>query len=42
MNEALQDENWIMVMQEELNQFERCDVKKFVYSPKDSSIIGMI
>ncbi|KAK1383529.1 ras GTPase-activating protein-binding protein 2-like [Heracleum sosnowskyi] len=40
VKEALQDENSIMAMQEELNQFERCDVWELVEPPKDASIIG--
>ena len=40
IKEALEDENWIMAMQEELNQFERCDVWELVKPPKDVSIIG--
>ena len=40
VKEALEDENWITAMQEELNQFERCDVWELVKPPKDASIIG--
>ena len=40
VQEALQDENWIMAMQEELNQFERCDVWELVDPPEDASIVG--
>ncbi|KAL8113392.1 hypothetical protein AgCh_020641 [Apium graveolens] len=40
VQEALEDENWIMTMQEELNQFERCDVWELVKSPKNASVIG--
>ncbi|KAL8107872.1 hypothetical protein AgCh_024325 [Apium graveolens] len=39
VKEALEDENWITAMQEELNQFERCDVWELVKPPKDASII---
>ncbi|KAL8118334.1 hypothetical protein AgCh_016026 [Apium graveolens] len=39
VNEALEDENWITVMQEELNQFERCDFWELVKPPKNVSII---
>ncbi|KAL8089377.1 hypothetical protein AgCh_038989 [Apium graveolens] len=38
--EALLDPNWISAMQEELNQFERNKVWKFVPVPKNRSIIG--
>ena len=40
IKEALEDENWISAMQEELNQFERCEVWELVKPPKDASIIG--
>ena len=36
---ALEDENWILAMQEELNQFKRCDVWELVEKPKDVSVI---
>ncbi|KAL8097244.1 hypothetical protein AgCh_030390 [Apium graveolens] len=40
VKEALEEENWITDMQEELNQFERCDVKELVKPPKNASAIG--
>ena len=40
VKETLEDKNWIMTMQEELSQFERCDVWELVKPPKDASIIG--
>ncbi|XP_074322885.1 uncharacterized protein LOC141659857 [Apium graveolens] len=38
--EAVADEHWSMAMQEELNQFERCDVWELVPPPQDAKIIG--
>ncbi|KAL8093557.1 hypothetical protein AgCh_035440 [Apium graveolens] len=38
--EAVADENWSVAMQEELNQFERCDVWELVPPPQDAKIIG--
>ena len=38
--EAEKDESWIVIMQEELNQFERSDVWELVPRPNDQSIIG--
>ncbi|GKA62374.1 retrovirus-related pol polyprotein from transposon TNT 1-94 [Tanacetum coccineum] len=40
INEALKDENWVIVMQEELNQFISNDVWEFVSNHKDMTIIG--
>ena len=40
VEEALQDEGWIMAMQEELNQFERSEVWKLVSPPENHTIIG--
>ena len=40
INKAQKDENWLMAMQEELNQFERNQIWKLVPRPKDHSIIG--
>ena len=40
VEEALQDEGWIMAMQEELNQFERSEVWKLVPPPENHTIIG--
>nr|KYP71481.1 hypothetical protein KK1_010740 [Cajanus cajan] len=37
---ALQDEHWLMAMQEELNQFERNEVWDLVPLPNDYPIIG--
>jgi hypothetical protein len=38
--EAKNDDNWILAMQDELNQFERNDVWKLVFRPNSQSIIG--
>lgn len=38
--EAILDENWLLAMQEELQQFERCQVWELIPPPKDVSIIG--
>ena len=40
IDEALQDNNWIIAMQEELNQFTRNDVCDLVPKPKGFNIIG--
>ncbi|GJT45382.1 retrovirus-related pol polyprotein from transposon TNT 1-94 [Tanacetum coccineum] len=40
VNEALTDENWIIAMQEELNQFIANDVWELVPQPKNMTIIG--
>ncbi|GKA23923.1 retrovirus-related pol polyprotein from transposon TNT 1-94 [Tanacetum coccineum] len=40
INEALKDENWVMAMQEELNQFKTNDVWELVPNPIDMTIIG--
>ncbi|GJU29782.1 retrovirus-related pol polyprotein from transposon TNT 1-94 [Tanacetum coccineum] len=40
VNEALTDESWIIVMQEELNQFIANDVWELVPQPKNMTIIG--
>ena len=40
VEEALQDENWMDSMHEELNQFVRNDVWKLVPRPKDAHVIG--
>ena len=39
VEEALQDPDWVIAMQEELNQFERQKVWKLVPRPKDKSVI---
>ncbi|KAL8109944.1 hypothetical protein AgCh_025879 [Apium graveolens] len=39
VEEALEDENWITAMQEELNQFDRCDVWELFKPPKNASVI---
>ncbi|GJV52835.1 retrovirus-related pol polyprotein from transposon TNT 1-94 [Tanacetum coccineum] len=39
INEALKDENWVMAMQEELNQFITNDVWELVPNPMDMTII---
>ncbi|KAL8107167.1 hypothetical protein AgCh_023829 [Apium graveolens] len=38
--EAVADEHWYVAMQEELNQFERCDVWELVPPPQDAKIIS--
>ncbi|KAL8116545.1 hypothetical protein AgCh_022897 [Apium graveolens] len=38
--EAVADEHWFVAMQEELNQFECCDVWELVPPPQDAKIIG--
>ncbi|KAL8116846.1 hypothetical protein AgCh_023140 [Apium graveolens] len=38
--EAVADEHWSVAMQEELNQFERCDVWELVPPPQDAKIIA--
>ncbi|GJW53228.1 retrovirus-related pol polyprotein from transposon TNT 1-94 [Tanacetum coccineum] len=40
VNEALRDESWIVVMQEELNQFVANDVWELVPQPRNMTIIG--
>ncbi|GKC44829.1 retrovirus-related pol polyprotein from transposon TNT 1-94, partial [Tanacetum coccineum] len=40
VNEALTDESWIVVMQEELNQFIANDVWELVPQPRNMTIIG--
>ena len=40
IKEASTDENWLIAMQEELNQFERNDVWDLVPRPSDQSVIG--
>src|ERR1044072_4533188 len=40
IDDALEDEHWILVMQEELNQFERNKVWKLVPRPSNKMIIG--
>ena len=40
INEAEQDESWMMAMQEEFNQFERNKVCTLVSKPNDHTIIG--
>ena len=40
VEEALQDADWVLAMQEELNQFERNKVCKLVPKPKNRTIIG--
>ncbi|GKC14362.1 hypothetical protein Tco_1011144 [Tanacetum coccineum] len=40
VNEALEDESWIVAMQEELNQFIANDVWELVPQPKNMKIIG--
>ncbi|CAL8134942.1 unnamed protein product [Prunus armeniaca] len=40
VTDALADDDWILAMQDELNQFERNDVWYLVPCPKDSNVIG--
>ncbi|GJZ20174.1 retrovirus-related pol polyprotein from transposon TNT 1-94 [Tanacetum coccineum] len=40
INETLKDENWVMAMQEELNQFKTNDVWELVPNPMEMTIIG--
>ncbi|GKU87574.1 hypothetical protein SLEP1_g1955 [Rubroshorea leprosula] len=40
VNDALEDENWFLAMQEELNQFQRSKVWNLVPCPSDHPIIG--
>ena len=40
IDEAMQDENWVKAMQEELNQFQKNDVWKVVELPKDKKVVG--
>ena len=40
MEEALQDENWVDSMHQELHQFVRNDVWELVLRPKDTHMIG--
>ncbi|GKB60486.1 retrovirus-related pol polyprotein from transposon TNT 1-94 [Tanacetum coccineum] len=40
IDEALKEENWVMVIKEELNQFKTNDVWELVPNPMDMTIIG--
>ena len=40
VSEALEDPDWVLDMQEELNQFEALKVWRLVPKPQDKSIIG--
>ena len=40
INDALDDENWMIVMQEELNQFEISEIWELVPKPLNQSVIG--
>ena len=40
IEEALEDPDWVIAMQEELNQFERCKVWDLVDRPKGQGVIG--
>jgi hypothetical protein len=40
VEEALNDEFWVLAMQEELNQFERNEVWTLVPRPKTTNVIG--
>ena len=39
VDEALEDPDWVIAMQDELNQFERQKVWKLIPRPKDKSVI---
>ena len=41
VDEALKDEFWVLVKQEELNQFERNEVWTLVPRPKTTNVIGI-
>ena len=40
INDVLDDENWMIVIQEELNQFEKSEVWKLIPKPSNQSVIG--
>ena len=40
INDILDDENWMIAMQEELNQFERSEVWELVPRPSNQIVIG--
>ncbi|GJV35661.1 retrovirus-related pol polyprotein from transposon TNT 1-94 [Tanacetum coccineum] len=40
INETLKDKNWVMAMQDELNQFKINDIWELVLNPIDMTIIG--
>ena len=40
INDVLDDENWMIVIQKELNQFERSKVWKLIPKPSNQSVIG--
>ena len=40
INDVLDYENWMIAMQEELNQFERSEVCELVSRPSNQSVIG--
>ena len=40
VEEALQDDDWVQAMQEELNEFERNKVWTLVPRPKNRSVVG--
>jgi uncharacterized membrane protein YciS (DUF1049 family) len=41
VKEAMKEDSWIDAMQEELNQFEKLGVWKYVTTPKNAKVIGM-
>ena len=41
INYVLVNENWMIAMQEELNQFERSEVWKLVPRPSNQRVIGI-
>ncbi|RVX16338.1 hypothetical protein CK203_014344 [Vitis vinifera] len=40
-DQIIDNENWMIVMQEELNQFERSEVWKLVPRPSNQRVIGI-
>ena len=40
INDALDGENWMIAIQEELNQFERSEVWELIPRPSNQSVIG--
>ena len=41
IDEALEDNDWILAMQDELNQFSKNDVWYLVKDPKDSTLLEL-
>jgi len=40
IDDAMQDDNWIKAIQEELDQFQKNDVWKLVKLPKGMKVVG--